>query len=156
MRGHWVCAGYFGSEGEGTHDPEGWFRTGDIGTIDPDGYLDITDRAKDLIKSGGEWISSLALEAVALAQPGVAEAAVIAARHPVWNERPLLLIVARPGHEPDPALLLAAFAGKVSKWSVPDEVLVVPQLPRTATGKLQKVLLRQQYGDHYLRAVAAD
>ncbi len=156
VRGHWVCAGYFGSEGEGTHDPEGWFRTGDIGTIDPDGYLDITDRAKDLIKSGGEWISSLALEAVALAQPGVAEAAVIAARHPVWNERPLLLIVARPGHEPDPALLLAAFAGKVSKWSVPDEALIVPALPRTATGKLQKVLLRQQYGDHYLRAVAAD
>jgi fatty-acyl-CoA synthase len=156
VRGHWVCAGYYGGEGGDTHDPEGWLRTGDIATIDPDGYLEITDRAKDLIKSGGEWISSLALESVALAHPDVAEAAVIAARHPVWNERPLLLVVAKPEREPDEAALLAAFGGKVSTWWVPDAALVVPALPRTATGKLQKVVLRQRYGDHYLRAVAAD
>jgi fatty-acyl-CoA synthase len=112
--------------------------------------MEITDRSKDVIKSGGEWISSITLENIAVSHPDVAEAAVIAARHPKWDERPLLLVVARPGHTVDPAAVLGVYEGKVAKWWLPDQVLVVAELPHTATGKLQKMSLRTQYRDHYM------
>ncbi|MCA1941561.1 MAG: long-chain-fatty-acid--CoA ligase [Caenispirillum bisanense] len=152
VKGPWVCRAYFGREDEvaQTHDADGWFRTGDVATIDPDGYMRITDRTKDVVKSGGEWISSIELENIAVGHPDVAEAAVIAARHPKWDERPLLIVVPRDGREIDPAALLAWFDGKVAKWWIPDAVLVVDQLPHTATGKLQKTALRDRYADHLL------
>ena len=150
VKGPWICRSYFRAEGPAV-DAAGWFHTGDIATIDPDGYLQITDRAKDLIKSGGEWISSIELENVALGHPDVAEAAVIAARHPRWGERPLLLVVLRPGRTLDPAGLLAVYQGRVARLSIPDAALAVPELPHTATGKLLKTALRQSYGDYFLR-----
>jgi fatty-acyl-CoA synthase len=150
VRGPWICRSYYRADGAAV-DAAGWFHTGDIATIDRDGYLQITDRAKDLIKSGGEWISSIELENIALSHPDVAEAAVIAARHPHWGERPLLLVVPRPGHNLDPAGLLAFYHGRVAKLSIPDAALAVLELPHTATGKLLKTTLREQYADYYLR-----
>lgn len=145
VRGHWIAAAYFGQGDDTITDADGWFDTGDIATIDPDGYLRITDRAKDLIKSGGEWISSIALENAALGHPAVAAAAVIAVPHPKWQERPLLLVVPRPGAAPTPEELRAFLAERVAKWWLPDEVRVVESLPLTATGKVQKAVLRAQY-----------
>jgi fatty-acyl-CoA synthase len=110
--------------------------------------MEITDRSKDVIKSGGEWISSITLENIALSHPDVAEAAVIAAHHPKWDERPVLIVVAREGRTIDPEDLLRVYAGKVAKWWLPDAVVVVPELPHTATGKLQKTALRARYRDH--------
>ena len=150
-RGPWVCRDYY-REDSRVVDAAGWFHTGDIATIDPDGLVRITDRAKDLIKSGGEWISSIELEDVAMSHPDVAEAAVIAARHPRWDERPLLLVVAKLGREPYPADLCAWYRDRVAAWQMPDAALVVPDLPHTATGKLQKTVLRERYGDYYLRS----
>ena len=149
-KGPWVCRGYYREDGAAV-DAAGWLHTGDIATIDPDGFIQITDRAKDLIKSGGEWISSIELENIAVGHPDVAEAAVIAARHPRWGERPLLLAVPKPDRSLEPADLLAVFQGRVAPWSVPDAALVVPELPHTATGKLLKTALRERYGDYYLR-----
>ena len=154
VRGHWVCQGYYGGNEAGGADAEGWFATGDVATIDADGFMEITDRSKDVIKSGGEWISSITLENIAVAHPDVAEAAIIAAHHAKWDERPLLLVVAKPGVTIDPAALLASYAGHVPKWWLPDEVLVVPELPHTGTGKLNKLALRTQYGQHLLRNAA--
>jgi fatty-acyl-CoA synthase len=151
VRGPWVTGAYFGDEPGSAVDAEGWFATGDVATIDPDGYMEITDRSKDVIKSGGEWISSITLENIAVSHPDVAEAAVIAARHPKWDERPLLLVVAKPGRSIDTADLLRVYEGKVAKWWLPDEVVVVPDLPHTATGKLQKTALRETWRDHYMR-----
>jgi fatty-acyl-CoA synthase len=150
-KGPWVCRGYYREEGTAV-DAKGWLHTGDIATIDPDGFIQITDRAKDLIKSGGEWISSIELENIAVGHPDVAEAAVIAARHPRWGERPLLLAVPRPGRTLDPAELLAVFEGRTAPWSVPDAALVVPELPHTATGKLLKTALRERFGEYYLHS----
>jgi fatty-acyl-CoA synthase len=150
VKGPWICRSYYRDEGSAV-DAAGWFHTGDIATIDPEGYLQITDRAKDLTKSGGEWISSIELENIALGHPDVAEAAVIAARHPRWDERPLLLVVVKPGRTLDPAGLLAFYRGRVAALSIPDAVLAVPELPHTATGKLLKTALRERYADHYLR-----
>jgi len=150
VRGPWVTSGYFGEEPGSALDADGWFATGDVATIDPDGFMEITDRSKDVIKSGGEWISSITLENIAVSHPDVAEAAVIAARHPKWDERPLLLVVSRPGHTVDPADVLKVYEGQVAKWWLPDEVLVVPELPHTATGKLLKTALRDQFKDHYM------
>ena len=113
--------------------------------------MEITDRSKDVIKSGGEWISSITLENIAVSHPDVLEAAVIAALHKKWDERPLLLVLPRPGHTVDPASVLALYEGKVAKWWLPDEVLVVDELPHTATGKLLKTSLRTRYKEHYLR-----
>jgi 3-(methylthio)propionyl---CoA ligase len=149
VRGPWVCSGYFGEAPGSACDADGWFATGDVATIDPDGYMEITDRSKDVIKSGGEWISSITLENIAVSHPDVAEAAVVAARHPKWDERPLLLVVPRPGHNIDPQSVLNLYQGQVAKWWVPDEVLVVDELPHTATGKLLKTALRERYRDHY-------
>jgi fatty-acyl-CoA synthase len=150
VRGPWVASAYYGDEPGSALDADGWFATGDVATIDPDGFMEITDRSKDVIKSGGEWISSITLENIALSHPGVAEAAVIAARHVKWDERPLLLVVPRPGHTIDTDQVLRVFDGKVAKWWLPDAVIVVPELPHTATGKIQKLTLRERYRDHYL------
>jgi fatty-acyl-CoA synthase len=150
VRGPWVASAHYGDEPGSALDEDGWFATGDVATIDPDGFMEITDRSKDVIKSGGEWISSIALENIAVSHPDVAEAAVIAARHPKWDERPLLLVVARPGHTIDTESVLRIFDGKVAKWWLPDAVVVVDELPHTATGKLQKLNLRERYRDHYL------
>ena len=150
VRGPWVASAYYGDEPGSSLDGGGWFATGDVATIDPDGFMEITDRSKDVIKSGGEWISSITLENIAVSHPDVAEAAVIAARHAKWDERPLLLVVPRPGHTVDIDSVLRIFEGKVAKWWLPDAVIVVPELPHTATGKILKVVLREHYRDHYL------
>jgi fatty-acyl-CoA synthase len=150
VRGPWVASAYYGDEPGSACDADGWFATGDVATIDPDGFMEITDRSKDVIKSGGEWISSITLENIALSHPDVAEAAVIAARHPKWDERPLLLVTPRPGHTIDPQSVLQVYEGRIAKWWLPDAVLVVESLPHTATGKLQKTALRTRYRDHYL------
>jgi acyl-CoA synthetase (AMP-forming)/AMP-acid ligase II len=150
VRGHWVCSAYFGGKTLGGADDEGWFATGDVATIDADGYMQITDRSKDVIKSGGEWISSITLENIAVAHPDVAEAAIIAAHHPKWDERPLLLVVPKADRTLDPAALLASFNGHVAKWWVPDDVVVVDELPHTATGKLNKLALRNHYARYFL------
>jgi len=150
IRGPWVCDSYFGEAPGSACDAEGWFTTGDVASIAPSGLMEITDRAKDVIKSGGEWISSIALENIAVAHPDVAEAAVIGAAHPKWDERPLLLVVAKPGRDLDPASVLAVYQGQVPKWWLPDAVVVVDELPHTATGKLSKLTLRTTYRDYLL------
>ena len=149
VRGPWICSDYFKLEGAaGTHSDDGWFDTGDVATIDPDGYMAITDRTKDVIKSGGEWISSIELENAAMGHPAVAEAAVIGVAHPKWTERPLLVVVAAEGQEVDKAELLAFFKGKVADWWIPNDVAFVDELPHTATGKVKKIELRRQFIDY--------
>jgi acyl-CoA synthetase (AMP-forming)/AMP-acid ligase II len=152
VRGPWIASGYFRDEAasEAALDAEGWFATGDVATIDPRGYMQITDRAKDLVRSGGEWISSIDLENAAVGHPDLAEAAVIAIPHPKWDERPLLVAVRRPGAAVDKAAILAYLSGKVAKWWLPDDVVFVEELPHTATGKLQKTALRERFKDHVL------
>jgi fatty-acyl-CoA synthase len=148
VRGNWVISGYFKGEGGTVVDADGWFGTGDAATIDPDGYVQLTDRLKDVIKSGGEWISSIEIENLAVSHPDVFEAAVIAVHHPVWQERPLLLVQPRPGREPTKESVLAFLAARVAKWWLPDDVIFVDSLPHTATGKLLKTALRAQYHGH--------
>ncbi len=145
IRGAWVLSGYFKGVGGKVVDDDGWFRTGDVATIDPDGFLGITDRAKDMVKSGGEWISSIELENLAVSHPAVQEAAVIAARHPSWQERPLLLVQCRPDASVTREELLAFLSDKVAKWWLPDDVVCVDALPHTATGKVLKTRLREEY-----------
>jgi fatty-acyl-CoA synthase len=152
VRGLWVCSSYFGGAAGDALDDQGWFATGDVATIDADGTMEITDRSKDVIKSGGEWISSIQLENIAVSHPDVAEAAIIAAVHPKWDERPVLVVVPRAGREIDPAALLAFYDGKVAKWWLPDEVIVVDELPHTATGKVQKRDLRAMFGNCLAKA----
>ena len=127
---------------------DGWFDTGDVATIDPDGYMQITDRTKDVIKSGGEWISSIELENHATGHPAVAEAAVVGVAHPKWSERPLLIVVLKPGEAVSRDDLLAFLAAKVPSWWVPDDVIVVPEIPHTGTGKINKIPLREKYRDY--------
>jgi fatty-acyl-CoA synthase len=153
VRGPWIASGYYRGEGGPVLDEEGFFPTGDVATIDADGYLQLVDRAKDVIKSGGEWISSIDVENAAASHPGVAEAAVIGVAHPKWQERPLLLVVKRPGAEVDREAVLAHLATRVAKWWLPDDVLFVESLPHTATGKLLKTRLRELYRDHPLPTV---
>lgn len=150
VRGPWIVASYFKGDGAGAFDRDGWFDTGDVATLDPLGYMQIVDRSKDVIKSGGEWVSSIDLENVAVGAPGVAEACVIGVHHPKWDERPLLLVVPKEGAEVTKAGVLAYLEGKIAKWWTPDDVVVVPSLPHTATGKLLKVALREQYKDYKL------
>jgi len=150
LRGPWIASGYFKGEGGDKLDAEGYFPTGDIATIDPDGYMQLVDRAKDVIKSGGEWISSIDLENAVTGHPAVAEAAVIGVPHPKWQERPLLLVVLRPGQTATREELLDYLAGKVAKWWLPNDVVFVDELPHTATGKLLKVALRERFRDHQL------
>jgi fatty-acyl-CoA synthase len=148
-RGPAVARAYYRIE-EPILDAEGFFDTGDIATIDRHGYMQITDRSKDLIRSGGEWISSIELENLAVAYPDVAEAAVVGVRHPKWGERPLLVVVAKSGRTVDKGALLAFMSGKVAKWWLPDDVVTVAAIPHTATGKILKMELRQQFADYRL------
>ena len=149
VQGPWIISSYFKGEGG---DPlvDGWFPTGDVATIDPDGFMQITDRSKDVIKSGGEWISSIDVENIAVAHPAVAMAACIGVRHPKWDERPLLVVVKKPGAELTREDLLAFYEGKVAKWQVPDDVAFVDAIPLGATGKMQKMKLREQFKDYRL------
>jgi acyl-CoA synthetase (AMP-forming)/AMP-acid ligase II len=151
VRGPWIAAGYFRGEGGTQLDADGWFATGDVATIDPDGFVQITDRSKDVIKSGGEWISSIDLENVALGHPALKETAVIGIAHSRWQERPLLLAVKKPGANATPDEVLDFMQGKVAKWWLPDEVVFVDELPHTATGKLQKLALREKFKGYRLR-----
>ena len=147
VRGPWICSGYYRLEGPSTaHDADGWFDTGDVATIDRNGYVKITDRAKDVIKSGGEWISSLDLENVAMSHPAVREAAVVGMAHEKWQERPLLVVV--KAHDVSREELLAWFDGKVAKWWIPNDVLFIDALPHTATGKISKLELRRTLADY--------
>ncbi|MBT8087160.1 MAG: long-chain-fatty-acid--CoA ligase, partial [Gammaproteobacteria bacterium] len=149
VRGPWICSDYFKLEGSaGTHTDDGWFDTGDVATIDSNGYMAITDRTKDVIKSGGEWISSIELENTAMGHAGVAEAAVIGVAHPKWTERPLLVVVRADGHDVGKDELLAFFEGKVATWWIPNDVAFVDELPHTATGKVKKIELRRQFADY--------
>ncbi len=149
VRGPWITSAYFRDEGS-VLDADGFFGTGDVATIDADGYMQITDRSKDVIKSGGEWISSIALENAAIAHPAVAEAAVIGAPHPKWQERPLLIIVRKPAQELTREAMLQFLAGRVAAWWLPDDVAFVEELPHTATGKLHKLKLRERFKDYRL------
>jgi len=145
-RGHWILDAYFRSTTEETLT-NGWFDTGDVATMDPDGYITIKDRSKDIIKSGGEWISSVELENIAIAHPKLADAAVIGARHEKWDERPVLVAVKAEGQDPSEADVLGIFEGKIAKWQVPDRVVFTDVLPRNATGKVLKRNLRDEFGE---------
>jgi len=149
VRGPWVCSDYFKLEGSGgAHTDDGWFDTGDVATIDAEGFLAITDRTKDVIKSGGEWISSIALENTVMAHPAVAEAAVIGLSHPKWTERPLLVVVKADGADVSVEELLEFYTDKVANWWIPNDVVFVDELPHTATGKVKKIELRRQFADY--------
>jgi 3-(methylthio)propionyl---CoA ligase len=150
VRGPWIASGYYRRDSDPAFEADGWFNTGDVATICPLGYMQITDRTKDVIKSGGEWISSIELENLACAHPAVAQAAVIAIRHSKWQERPLLVVVLKPGAKATREELLEFYLGKIAKWWIPDDVAFVEKLPLTATGKLSKLQLRQQFADYRL------
>jgi acyl-CoA synthetase (AMP-forming)/AMP-acid ligase II len=150
VRGWWVSESYYRLEDSDAYDANGWFETGDVATIDADGYMQITDRTKDVIKSGGEWVSSIELENVAVGHPAVAEAAVIGVAHKRWAERPLLIAVTAPDTAVDKDTLLAWMSERVAKWWLPDDVVFVDELPHTATGKIHKVTLREQFADYEL------
>lgn len=150
VRGPWITSGYFKGEGGEILDQGGWFATGDVATLDEDGYMQITDRSKDVIKSGGEWISSIDLENAAMAHPGVAEAAVIGVFHPKWDERPLLIVHRKPGAEIDKQELIEFLGTKVAKWWLPDDIQFVDAIPHTATGKILKTKLRETFKDYKL------
>jgi acyl-CoA synthetase (AMP-forming)/AMP-acid ligase II len=145
VRGPWITAGYFKGDGGEILEADGFFDTGDVATIDADGYMQITDRSKDVIKSGGEWISSIDLENAAMGHPAVAEAAVIGVAHPKWQERPLLIVVKKRDQDTTRDQVLQYLEGKIAKWWMPDDVVFVDDLPHTATGKLQKMRLREQF-----------
>jgi 3-(methylthio)propionyl---CoA ligase len=149
VKGPWIVSQYFKGEG-GNPLVDGWFPTGDVSTIDADGYMQITDRSKDVIKSGGEWIGSIDIENIAMAHPAVAMAACIAAFHPKWDERPLLVVVKKPGAEVSRDELLKFFEGKIAKWWTPDDVVFSDAIPLGATGKMQKNKLREMFKDHKL------
>jgi fatty-acyl-CoA synthase len=146
VRGPWIASHYYNlPEAQDRWTSDGWFRTGDVVTIDPEGYVKITDRTKDLIKSGGEWISSLDLEAALMSHPAVQEAAVIAVPHPKWGERPLACVVARKGMTVSPNELRTFLETKFANWQVPDAFEFVEQIPRTAVGKFKKTALREKF-----------
>lgn len=151
VRGPWVASGYFKGEGRDALTADGWFRTGDVATLDGEGFIQISDRSKDLIKSGGEWISSIELENIAMAHPAVQEAAAVAIPHPKWQERPLLVVVPKAGKTVKGEDLLAFFKGKVANWWIPDDVVFVQSLPHTATGKVLKKQLREDFIHHLNR-----
>jgi acyl-CoA synthetase (AMP-forming)/AMP-acid ligase II len=150
VRGPAIAKGYFKGEGGNILDKDGWFDTGDVATIDAAGLMQITDRAKDVIKSGGEWISSIEIENLAVGHPSVAEAAVIGVAHAKWSERPLLIVVKKPGTDVSKEELLKFLEGKIASWWMPDDVVFTDAIPHTATGKIQKRALRDQWKDHVL------
>ena len=153
VRGPWITSGYFKTEGGSVVDDDDWFDTGDVATIDADGYMQITDRSKDVIKSGGEWISSIDVENEAVGCPGIAEAAVIAVSHPKWDERPLLIAVKQPDATVTKEDIIAHLSDSLAKWQLPDDVIFVDELPHTATGKILKTKLRSEYRDYQLPTV---
>ena len=152
VKGPWIIGEYFKGEG-GNPLIDGWFPTGDVATIDPDGYMQITDRSKDVIKSGGEWISSIDIENIAVAHPAVAMAACIGVRHPKWDERPIIAVVKKPGAEVTREELIKFYEGKTAKWQIPDDVVFVDAIPLGATGKMLKTRLREQLKDYTLPGV---
>jgi 3-(methylthio)propionyl---CoA ligase len=149
VTGPWIASGYLKGEG-GNPLINGWFPTGDVAHINPDGYMQITDRSKDVIKSGGEWISSISLENIAMGHPAVAMAACIAAFHPKWDERPLLIVAKKPGATLEREEMIQFFEGKIAKWWTPDDVVFVDAIPLGATGKMLKKRLREQFKHHQL------
>jgi len=148
LRGPWICSAYYKLDNSSAHDQDGWFSTGDVATMDTDGYMQITDRTKDVIKSGGEWISSIDLENAAVGHPAVAEAAVIGVAHPRWTERPLLIVVKKAGQQLEKQEILGWLEGKVAKWWIPEDAIFVDELPHTATGKISKKDLREEFRDY--------
>ncbi|TFF25221.1 long-chain-fatty-acid--CoA ligase [Jiella endophytica] len=150
VRGPSVAKAYYKNQGAELFDEEAWFDTGDVAHIDQHGYMQITDRAKDVIKSGGEWISSIEIENIAVGHPDVAEAAVIGLAHPKWDERPLLICVKREGHNPSKADVLGFLEGKIAKWWMPDDVVFVEEIPHTAAGKIRKTALREEFKSYVL------
>jgi fatty-acyl-CoA synthase len=148
VRGPWIAASYHDDPRSAAAFHDGWFRTGDVVTIDADGYVQITDRAKDVIKSGGEWISSVELENLLVGHPDVLEAAVIGLAHERWQERPLACVVPKPGRAPTREAILEYLAPRVARWWLPDDVVFVETLPKTSVGKLAKRELREQFKDH--------
>ena len=149
VRGPWICSSYYKLDGSDAHAEPGWFETGDVATISPDGYVSITDRTKDVIKSGGEWISSIEVENCATGHPKVAEAGVIGRIHPKWGERPLLIVVRNEaGADLTPRELKEFLDGKIAKWWIPDDVQFIDEMPHTATGKIQKTKLREMFEDY--------
>jgi len=152
VRGPWIVSGYFedAEASAAAVEKDGWFHTGDVATIDAEGYMQIMDRRKDVIKSGGEWISSIDLENAAVGHDDVAEAAVIGVPHSRWAERPLLIVTARPGRAPQCDALIAFLAQRFPRWMLTDDVVVLDQLPHTATGKVMKIRLREMFRDHKL------
>jgi fatty-acyl-CoA synthase len=151
VRGPWVAASYMGGEGDDKFTKDGWFKTGDVVTLDKEGYVRITDRAKDVIKSGGEWISSVALENALMSHPAVLEAAVFAGRHPKWDERPIAAIVLKEGHSATKEELGKLLESRFAKFWLPDEYVFMAQIPRTSTGKFLKSKLREEHGDILLK-----
>ena len=149
VKGPWIISDYFKSQ-EGSPLVDGWLPTGDVATIDADGYMQITDRSKDVIKSGGEWISSIDVENIAVAYPSVAMAACIGVKHPKWDERPIIAVVKKPGAEVSRDELLAFYEGKIAKWQIPDDVVFVDAIPLGGTGKMQKTKLREMLKDYVL------
>jgi fatty-acyl-CoA synthase len=156
VRGPWVASSYFGDEGKDRFTSDGWFKTGDVVTIDQDGYLRICDRSKDVIKSGGEWISSVALENALMAHPAVLEAAVFAGRHPKWDERPIAAVVLKSGQTATTDELTAHLTSRFAKFCLPDAYVFVAEVPRTSTGKFLKSKLREQHGEMLMTASHAD
>jgi fatty-acyl-CoA synthase len=155
VRGPAVARAYYKVDNDPVFESDGWFDTGDVATMDQYGYMQITDRAKDVIKSGGEWISTIDLENLAVGHPKVAEAAAIGVRHPKWDERPLLVIVLKKGESASKEEILGFMQGKIAKWWMPDDVAFVEEIPHTATGKIQKLTLRQRFKDYVLPTVQA-
>jgi fatty-acyl-CoA synthase len=154
IQGHWIASSYFGRDDDPAFK-DGWFMTGDVATIDPEGRMQIVDRSKDVIKSGGEWISTIELENIAASMPGIAEAAVVGLKHPKWDERPLLLCVRKEGSTATKEQVLAGYEGRIAKWWLPDDVVFVEGLPHTATGKLLKTKLREEFSSYYFDTVGA-
>ena len=150
VKGPWVVREYFKGEGGNPLTADGWFPTGDVATIDPDGFMQITDRSKDVIKSGGEWISSIDIENIAMAHPAILMAACVGMPHPKWDERPIVAVVKKPGTEVTRDELIKFFEGKTAKWQIPDDVVFVDAIPLGATGKMQKMKLREQLKDYKL------
>ena len=152
VRGPWICSSYFKLDGSSAHEEDGWFETGDVASIDARGNVSITDRTKDVIKSGGEWISSIEVENCATGHPMVAEAAVIGRIHPKWGERPLLIVVKNGEGDVTPDELKTFLDGKIAKWWIPDDVQYIEEMPHTATGKIQKMKLREIFDDYQFPA----
>jgi fatty-acyl-CoA synthase len=155
VRGNWIASAYYNDDTSASKFVDGWLRTGDVATVDADGYIRIVDRTKDLVKSGGEWISSVELEGLIMAHPDVAEAAVIAVAHPKWDERPLACVVVRQGATLTRANILDHLQGKIAKWWLPDDVVFIEEVPKTSVGKFDKKVLRDRFKDYVLPEVAA-